>query len=308
MGVNQSVNTFQMSEKVRHLHIAVIRNDVEAVKRLVCCQIDVDSPWCASHRPSPKDGITPLFEAITLHHRKVTEVLIDAGASVNRADLRGLTALHQAASFGDQGLADLLIKAGANVQSLDRNLNTALHVCVKHARLQNKIGTVRLLIESGCNVNAANDTGKIALHYSVMWGLQDITRILIKANAVIDYVDANLETPLCSCIRHISAMSAHESCGSTGMKEMRMFLQRLPAIRALLAAGCDSLNLASWLRENCIFAACLPVDEDFRDFYISNQPECLKHLCRVAIQKNFTYITDMGLPRSLVDYLRRRLI
>src|SRR5690348_17882299 len=44
-------------------------------------------------------------------------------------------------------------------------------------------GTIQVLIEAGSDINSANSEGKIPLHYSSMWGLMDITVVLIKVRS-----------------------------------------------------------------------------------------------------------------------------
>lgn len=73
-----------------------------------------------------------------------------------------------------------LIFLGADVQLCDQNLSTPLVICAQNFIIHNNVDTVRVLVEAGTNVNAPNRYGKIALHYAVMWGLGEITDVLLK--------------------------------------------------------------------------------------------------------------------------------
>lgn len=293
-----------MPHDVRELHVAVMRNDAFTVQQLVNNGIDMNYPWQSAEPPSVKDGSTPLCEAVSLNHRHIVEVLLEAGACVNKADSFGCTPLHKAAYHGRSLLAELLIAAGADIHMRDHNLNTPLHICVQNSPVHNSTETVRVLIRAGARVNEPNRFGKIALHYSAFWGLGEITEVLIKAKSEIDNVDLKWKTPLHCCIR---AINVH--------RRRDVFQQHLPAIKVLIMNGCDSLNLASWLRKYQIVTVNNPMDADFYHWYVSAQPECLKQLCRDAIHKHLHYYDDnatkiqaLPLPKTLTRFLSRKVL
>lgn len=304
MGTNRSCLT-SMPHEVRELHIAVMRNDMLMVQQLVNSGIDMNYPWQSAEPPSVKDGSTPLCEAVSLNHRRIVEILLQAGASVNKPDSFGCTPLHKAAYHGRALLSELLISAGADIHIRDHNFNTPLHICVQNSPVHNSTETVKVLIRANAQVNEPNRFGKIALHYAAFWGLGDITEVLIKANSEIDNVDLKWKTPLHCCIRAINVLH----------RRREVFQQHLPAIKVLIMNGCDSLNLASWLRLHQIITASNPMDIDFYNWYIASQPECLKQLCREAIQKHLHYYDDnatkiraLPLPKILTDYLTRKVL
>ncbi|XP_076316994.1 uncharacterized protein LOC143229086 isoform X1 [Tachypleus tridentatus] len=310
MGSSKS-SLLVMPPEVRELHIAVMRNDVAAVQSLTEKNVDVNYPWQSAELPSIKDGSTPLCEAVSLNHRLIIEVLLQAGAEVNKPDSFGCTPLHKAAYHGRAFLTEMLIASNADVHLKDHNVNTPLHICVQNALVHNNTDTVRALLRAKAEVNNPNRYGKIALHYAALWGLGEITEVLIKVFVVfqghseIDHMDLKWRTPLYCCIRAINVLQ----------RKRDTFQQHLPAIKVLIMSGCDPLNLSSWLRKYQILTPSYHMDEGFYKWYISAYPESLKHLCRQAIQQYLGYHDDnavrirvLPLPKTLIDYLSRKLL
>ncbi|KAG8196570.1 hypothetical protein JTE90_003583 [Oedothorax gibbosus] len=278
-----------MPGEVREFHLAVMRNDIIRVQQLVEEGIDVNYPWQSSEPPSVKDGSTPLCEAVSLNHRLIVEELINSGAYVNKPDNFGCTPLHKSSYHGRASLTATLIEAGADVQLCDQNLSTPLVTCAQNFIIHNNVDTVRVLVEAGTNVNAPNRYGKIALHYAVMWGLGEITEVLLQANSNMDCMDLKRKTPLFCCIRAINVL----------YRKRDVFEQHLPSIKPLVLSGCDTLNLASWLFQNKILSADYHMDEEFYSWFSASRPETLKHLCRTVIQDNIkdeNVITKLPLP------------
>lgn len=80
----------------------------------------------------------------------------------------------------------LLVEKGANVNAADARGYTALHLAVTEKRLE----TVRELIKSGGNVNAEEYGNKCtSLHLACMVGEKEIVEELVKAGAEIEQAD-----------------------------------------------------------------------------------------------------------------------
>ncbi len=80
----------------------------------------------------------------------------------------------------------LLVEKGANVNAADARGYTALHLAVTEKRLE----TVRELIKSGADVNAGEYGNKCTpLHVACMVGEKEIVEELVKAGAEIEQAD-----------------------------------------------------------------------------------------------------------------------
>ncbi|WP_264377081.1 MULTISPECIES: ankyrin repeat domain-containing protein [unclassified Wolbachia] len=103
--------------------------------------------------------------------------------SIYERDKRGRTVLHYAV---DAKTVRLLVEKGANVNAADVEGYTALHLAVTEKRLE----TVRELIKSGGNVNAEEYGSKCTpLHLACMVGEKEIVKELVKAGGEIEQAD-----------------------------------------------------------------------------------------------------------------------
>jgi hypothetical protein len=58
------------------------------------------------------------------------------------------------------------------------------------------LDAVKLTIERGCPIDAANAAGHTALHAAAFWGADAIVRFLVERGADVDATDKKLWTPL----------------------------------------------------------------------------------------------------------------
>lgn len=124
-------------------------------------------------------------------------LLVDAGADVNASRKDGFTGLHCACSGWEVDAAKEWLRAGANVNARSEEGATPLMVGARCAEI------VRLLIESGADVNAVDDDGHSALAYAVIQqstARSDepsiVVERLIAAGANVDCADKKGRTPL----------------------------------------------------------------------------------------------------------------
>lgn len=103
--------------------------------------------------------------------------------SIYERDKRGRTVLHYAV---DAKTVRLLVEKGANVNAADVEGHTALHLAITEKRLE----VVRELIKSGADVNAEEYGNKCTpLHLACMVGEKEIVEELVKAGAEIEQAD-----------------------------------------------------------------------------------------------------------------------
>jgi len=101
------------------LHVAVCRNDVEAVQQLVAVGASSSLP--------DKQHWTPLHLSAVRGLDEVCHILLQHGADVSARDLMGRTPLHFTARSGSAAVARHLLDYGALVSAVDTAGRTALH-------------------------------------------------------------------------------------------------------------------------------------------------------------------------------------
>ena len=119
--------------------------------------------------------------------------------------LTGVTALYLATDDGFFEVADLLIRAGANVNKTPQNdmspLMAALFFCQGADSFNGKAKKcIELLLEAGANVNA-DDNDDTALHIASMLGLYEAVDQLIQAGADVNILPKSGVTALMRALR-----------------------------------------------------------------------------------------------------------
>jgi len=149
---------------------------------------------------------------------KLTELLINNGANVNRRDIFGDTPLDNAKYTNNKDIVELLIKSGAKLGRF--NLRESLNDVFKSKsiddikrsisklsqfQLNQKLidflhegnkEMVKLLIEFGADVNCKTDNDISALMIASANGFLGIMQIMIDKNAFINDIDDTRLTPL----------------------------------------------------------------------------------------------------------------
>lgn len=123
----------------------------------------------------PKDGRTPLTDAVFRNRSEVVQLLLDKGADVAIADNDGNTALLYAIKSGNAALVKSLLDHGANVGDRDRYYRrNALH----WAAIKGHPDMVRLLLERGADAMATDSLGRTPLTYARQYGHRSATALL----------------------------------------------------------------------------------------------------------------------------------
>jgi uncharacterized protein len=151
---------------------------------------------------------------------RVVKSLLEHGANVNakmrsdepyfagvryHAPLTGATPFLLASRAGDVALMRLLLTHGADPKLVTRNKTTALMLAAGLATTaegqdlapQSRfVEAVKLLLDLGADVNAANDLNETALHGAAYRGLNDIVQLLVDKGATLNAKDKQGRTPL----------------------------------------------------------------------------------------------------------------
>jgi ankyrin repeat protein len=133
---------------------------------------------------------TPLHLASSRRDAEIAQLLIKHGADVHARDQSQSMPLHLASSKGDAETAQLLIKHGADVHARDQSQSTPLH---RASSLPSWLGdtTVHLLIERGASVNAYDKNHQTPLHRVSSCDDPDVgsLRLLLENGADVDVED-----------------------------------------------------------------------------------------------------------------------
>ncbi|HLQ78597.1 MAG TPA: ankyrin repeat domain-containing protein [Terriglobia bacterium] len=172
-----------------------------------------------SNRPSPKeiDNDLTSFDVI--------KALVAHGANVN-AQLKqqqpyrtkldrgddtmlgaGTTPLVRAAKAADTDVVKFLLEKGADPKLAGRGGVTPLMAAAgvgtkdedttgRHKTAAEMIDTIKLLMAAGLDINAAESTGRTALHGAALQGFDPVVQFLVDNGAKLDAKDRNGRTPL----------------------------------------------------------------------------------------------------------------
>lgn len=123
-----------------------------------------------------------IIAATAVGDEAMVEWLLDRGADVNCQDGSGNAAIHYAAKCAHSGILRTLIHRGAHLNMTNDYGVTALFLAAGSAHTD----AVRILLEAGADVNAIADGDLFmgtALHIATMYGLEDVTMLLLEKGA-----------------------------------------------------------------------------------------------------------------------------
>ncbi|XP_050411125.1 ankyrin repeat and KH domain-containing protein 1 [Patella vulgata] len=121
--------------------------------------------------------------------------LLKRGANVEYTDLYGNTPLLAAIKNHDY--------SPANTEHRDKTVNTPLMVAA------NNVDIVRLLINSGCQLNKTNRYKDSALHLAARFNNVEVVKLLVKSG-----IDVTLTNKKGRTAQHIASMHGHETIGN----------------------------------------------------------------------------------------------
>ena len=153
------------------------------------------------------NGDTPLHWAIEATRPEMVKLLLELGAAADIPDSVGRTPLFRAAEMGQTEVVGWLLDAGANPRSLNHTQQTPLHM----ACLYNRPQVVDLLLKKGADPNAIERISRRApAHDACTYGSTRCLELLIKANARLDVLDTDGNTPL-----HLAGLDGAQMCAET---------------------------------------------------------------------------------------------
>ena len=153
------------------LRDAVANQNLDEVRRMLKTDADVNNLW---------HDETVLMSASHGGHLAVVNVLLAAGAEVDKMSFDGMTALMKASRLGHVDIIKALLDNGANVNMVDKSGNTAL----MFASWMGHIAVVNELLAKGANVNVVNDIGWTALMKASDYGHAAVVKELLEASDI----------------------------------------------------------------------------------------------------------------------------
>ncbi len=248
------------------LHKKVKENDITAVRNMLKAGCAVDA---LDAKGSWGYGYTPLYIAALYHRAEIAQMLLDAGANVDRRGFFGYTPLYKALKGRLLSISDrkrlentvrVLLGANANVKlrsshegATPLHYAAELYVSDETSELwQDAVGVViRMLADAGADVDAKDDLGLTPLHWASLSNRPvDVIRALVKARADVNARSNSGYAPLHSAAsRSVDAVRALVELGAdvnaqnknNGNTPLHIASRwgHADAIRVLVKAGAD---------------------------------------------------------------------
>ena len=138
------------------LYLAISRQDVSMTGLLLQEGANCEQEW---------RGTPPIHQACENMNIEITQLLLDAGASVSSLNAQQEQPLHallsgQFPTFNASQLIDLLISRGADINARTRTDKTPLHLSCE----RDDVDSVRALLVHGADPTSVCEGGKTALH------------------------------------------------------------------------------------------------------------------------------------------------
>ena len=177
------------------LYTAIEKGDVEMVRLLVEAGADINAA-------EGFGGNTPLHEAVEQGDAEIVKILVAAGADVHAEGYFDRTPLTLAAEEGATEILQILLGSDADTSTDGEDKEAASTPSVGSEALytaieKGDVDMVRLLVEAGADVNAAEGFGgNTPLHEAVKKGDVEIVKLLVAAGADVEAKGYFDRTPL----------------------------------------------------------------------------------------------------------------
>jgi ankyrin repeat protein len=222
---------------------------------------------------------TALMAASRFGFLKIAEVLLNAGAQIEKQDFRGATALFIAAENRQPNIVNLLLTCGANPRHKSTDARTFLHAAVSGG----DANLVKVAMQYPFEINARSEYGDTALLVASWMRRLDLVEMLIQVGADVNVADQQGTTPLIaavsdddgpSCvdtklisllIEHAANVNAIDERGETALFGAT-FYGDFETVKLLTAAGADVTHTDQSGRTPLSIAAELD-HQDLVDFF-----------------------------------------
>jgi ankyrin repeat protein len=128
---------------------------------------------------------SPLIASVSLGAERVSQLLVEAGAALERTSVFGARALHWAAWMGSLSTVECLVAHGANIEARcsefgATSLFWAVHGYGPNGPMPKKdqVCAAKILVQAGAIINTANKQGLSALELSKQCARRDMFELL----------------------------------------------------------------------------------------------------------------------------------
>ncbi|XP_036289081.1 inversin isoform X2 [Pipistrellus kuhlii] len=199
--MNRSENLFFTgSSLASQVHAAAINGDKGALHRLIIGN-------AAFKDKEDQFGRTPLMYCVLADRLDCADVLLKAGADVNKTDHSQRTALHLAAQKGNYRFMKLLLTRRANWMQKDLEEMTPLHLTTRHK--SPKCLALLLKFMAPGEVDTQDKNKQTALHWSAYYNNPEHVKLLIKHDSNIGIPDVEGKIPLHWAANHKDPSAVH---------------------------------------------------------------------------------------------------
>jgi uncharacterized protein len=199
----------------KQLFQAVAKGDIGAVRVLLANGADIEA--------QDDRGTTPLISAVEGHSIEIVKLLLEKGANISAQDRYEGTALMEAAGSWDPRMLRILLDASPDIKDKTAALLSAVEGGPVVLQMQDApitadehhqqaaaaaseppwVSNVRMLLDSGVNVEARDEEGETPLMRAASYGQTEIFELLLARGARINVRDNRGTTPLiaaaCAC-------------------------------------------------------------------------------------------------------------
>ena len=141
------------------------------------------------------NGWSPIMMAAHRGWNNIFSFLIEHGADISSESPNGLSILHKCILRGEFKMVKLLIDSGVNVNLPNKFGSTPLVYAVYKGKMEIQYDIASLLIERGASTNVKTRTGKSLLHLAADGGYYDILQLLLANGAKVGTKDRNGNSP-----------------------------------------------------------------------------------------------------------------
>lgn len=182
-------------------------------------------------------GCTPLHYAAWRGNVESVKLLLAKGADIEAGNNKGNTPLAIAALMARNQVVEFLIENGANLNARNKNKEAPLFKAIYNIKEKWELETVKLLVDSGADLNFQNNFGDTVVHEAARYGEVETIEYLLEKGAPVNVRGYKGLTPL------------HEAADSFFLEQVEVLLKWNAKINTLDDSGNTPLMLA--IKKRC---------------------------------------------------------